>query len=353
MSPKYQIFISSTYEDLKAERDQVIKAVLEMGHIPVGMEMFSAADEEQWKIIQRQIDSSDYYVVIVAHRYGSMTDGISYTEKEYDYAISQGVPALGFVIDNSAEWPHSKYDTDSIKIEALQLFKSKVKAKPVQFWKSSGDLHAQVAIALMKTFNTQPRPGWIRADTSIGPEVSEEIARLSRENSKLQKLIQNQKNDYSYYFTNGNNFIEITYLIRKEVNIHDSEFLTQTLSINCKIFLTWINEISRSLSKGVPIKTLYEHLRRKISIHLSIDTTFEYPNPATEISLVTLRESRIYVNIKFEGINGLISNMSPLYKEKLIEITILNPLEESIIKITNRFTKTITVNTMSELSAEI
>ncbi|EIQ1514512.1 DUF4062 domain-containing protein [Vibrio parahaemolyticus] len=69
---KFQIFVSSTYEDLKDERDQVIKAILEMGHIPVGMEMFSAADEEQWKIIQRQIDESDYYVVIAAHKYGSL-----------------------------------------------------------------------------------------------------------------------------------------------------------------------------------------------------------------------------------------------------------------------------------------
>ncbi|WP_446810720.1 DUF4062 domain-containing protein [Methylomonas sp. 2BW1-5-20] len=84
MAKKYQVFISSTYDDLKEEREQVIKAVLEMGHIPVGMEMFSAADEEQWKIIARQIDDVDYYAVICAHRYGSVTDeGIGYTEKEY------------------------------------------------------------------------------------------------------------------------------------------------------------------------------------------------------------------------------------------------------------------------------
>jgi hypothetical protein len=56
---KYQIFISSTFEDLVPERDQVIKAVLEMGHIPVGMEMFSAADEQQWEIIKKQIDQSN------------------------------------------------------------------------------------------------------------------------------------------------------------------------------------------------------------------------------------------------------------------------------------------------------
>ena len=62
MTPKYQVFLSSTYDDLKEQREQVIKAILEMGHIPVGMEMFSAADEEQWKLITRQIDESDYYV---------------------------------------------------------------------------------------------------------------------------------------------------------------------------------------------------------------------------------------------------------------------------------------------------
>lgn len=89
---KYQVFVSSTHQDLKDERDQVIKATLEMGHIPVGMEMFSAADEEQWRVITRQIDQSDYYVVIVAHRYGSVLEGVSFTEKEYDYAVQKGIP---------------------------------------------------------------------------------------------------------------------------------------------------------------------------------------------------------------------------------------------------------------------
>ena len=89
-------------QDLKQERDEVIKAILEMGHIPVGMEMFSAADEEQWKLIARQIDQSDYYIVIVAHRYGSVTGKKSYTEKEHDYAVKQGIPAIAFIIDDSA-----------------------------------------------------------------------------------------------------------------------------------------------------------------------------------------------------------------------------------------------------------
>ena len=51
MEKKYQIFISSTYEDLKTARKKVQDAILSMYHFPVGMELFGAADEDQWEII--------------------------------------------------------------------------------------------------------------------------------------------------------------------------------------------------------------------------------------------------------------------------------------------------------------
>jgi hypothetical protein len=44
------------------------------------------------------IESADYYVVIIADRYGSLADdGLSFTEKEYDYARSIGKPSLIFL----------------------------------------------------------------------------------------------------------------------------------------------------------------------------------------------------------------------------------------------------------------
>ena len=45
MDKKYQIFISSTYEDLKDERNAAVKTILTMDHIPIGMEMFNAGDD--------------------------------------------------------------------------------------------------------------------------------------------------------------------------------------------------------------------------------------------------------------------------------------------------------------------
>ena len=101
MEKKYQIFISSTYEDLKEERKKVQDTILSMYQFPIGMEMFSAADEEQWEIIRETIDSSDYYVLIIGHRYGSVIDkgkyaGISYTQKEFRYALKTKNTCIGF-----------------------------------------------------------------------------------------------------------------------------------------------------------------------------------------------------------------------------------------------------------------
>jgi hypothetical protein len=187
MSKKYQIFVSSTYLDLVEEREQIIKACLEMGHIPVGMEMFSAADEEQWKIIQRQIDEIDYYVILIAHRYGSTTDeGVSYTEKEYDYAVSKGIPILGFVIDDSAAWPADRIDSDEGRKIALVSFKEKIKSRLVNFWSNKDELHAKFSISLMKAFANNPRSGWVKAEESIGSDVMKELSRLSSENSVLR-----------------------------------------------------------------------------------------------------------------------------------------------------------------------
>lgn len=191
---KYQVFVSSTYEDLSVERSQVIKAILEMGHIPVGMEMFSAADEEQWKIIARHIDETDYYVAIVGNRYGSVTGGVSYTEKEYDYAVFKGIPALSFVIDPLVDPLAKHIDKDDGKIAALAKFKTKLKQRPVGFWKTADDLHGKVSIALMKAFNTMPRTGWTRATAVAGPEVTQELSRLSRENSELRAKLEAAQN---------------------------------------------------------------------------------------------------------------------------------------------------------------
>ena len=64
-SVRYQVFLSSTYTDLKEERAEVLQAIWEMDCIPTGMEAFLATNESQWQVIKRVIDECDYYVLII------------------------------------------------------------------------------------------------------------------------------------------------------------------------------------------------------------------------------------------------------------------------------------------------
>jgi len=96
MEKRYQVFISSTFQDLKNARQEVSQALLRADCFPAGMELFPAADEEQFAFIKTVIDQSDYYIIISAGRYGTIhpETGLSYTEMEYDYAVETGKPVI-------------------------------------------------------------------------------------------------------------------------------------------------------------------------------------------------------------------------------------------------------------------
>src|SRR5437763_14698654 len=101
---RLQVFISSTYTDLKDERQAAVSAVLKAGHIPAGMELFAAGDESQMQTIKRWIDESDIFMLILGGRYGSIepNTSLSYMELEYDYAVETGKPFFAVVIEEVA-----------------------------------------------------------------------------------------------------------------------------------------------------------------------------------------------------------------------------------------------------------
>jgi len=189
---KYQLFISSTYQDLIIGREEVIKSILSLYHIPIGMEMFSADNSDQWEVIQHTIDNSDYYLLILGHRYGSVTkEGISFTEKEFDYAKSIGIPVLAFIRNHDVATKPEERDIEYDKQEKMRLFREKVSTGAmVDFWKNENELAQKVAIAITKIFSKTPRIGWVRADKAVSPQVSEELAQLSKENRDLKNIVE-------------------------------------------------------------------------------------------------------------------------------------------------------------------
>ena len=188
---RYQIFLSSTYEDLRLERQQATQTILEMGHMPAGMELFPASDLSQWELIKRVIDESDYYVIIVGGRYGSIHSetGVSFTEMEYDYASSIGVPILGFVRRDVTSVVAKYYEQDSQKREKLENFRRKVTTKICRLYDEPSELGMLVMKSLMSETRINPRVGWVRADQARGEEDIAREKQLALDLSLKEKLI--------------------------------------------------------------------------------------------------------------------------------------------------------------------
>lgn len=192
---RYQVFISSTFVDLQEERQKVIQSIMEMDCMPAGMELFPAMDQEQLDFIKSVIDDSDYYIIIIGARYGSVgDDGISYTEAEYDYAVSKGIKVIALIHENPASLPFSKVEGSEEGRRKLEEFKLKLKSgRLVRSWTKAEELPGVVALSLQKTIKAYPAIGWIRGDSAASSDILSQINDLRVENSTLKQALAEAK----------------------------------------------------------------------------------------------------------------------------------------------------------------
>ncbi|MYN65607.1 MAG: DUF4062 domain-containing protein [Acidobacteria bacterium] len=195
MEKRYQVFISSTFRDLVQERQEVLKAVLEIDHMPAGMELFPAADDAAWQLIKDVIDGSDYYVVIIGGRYGSLDDtGIGYTEKEYDYAVSQKKPVIPLLHKNPDNLPRDKTETETESWEKLKKFRRRVEeSHTCVYWTNGDDLKAKVIVGLTSAVKRHPATGWVRADKVPTESTVAEILKLRNRVAELEQSAEADK----------------------------------------------------------------------------------------------------------------------------------------------------------------
>lgn len=159
MSLKYQFFISSTYKDLIEERQIAINAIMKMGHIPAGMELFTATGEKQFESIKPVIDESDYYMLILGGKYGSIIENekISYTEKEFDYALSSGKRIIALVHSNPDDLDSSKRETKSVYMKRFKKFRDRVTSeRMVYMWNDLVDLSLGINSSISKAEKDYP-----------------------------------------------------------------------------------------------------------------------------------------------------------------------------------------------------
>jgi len=163
MEKRYQVFVSSTYEDLLEERAAAILSLLKLNCIPAGMELFPSSDNSVWEVVQRTIRESDYYILIIAGRYGSISnDGkTSWTEREYDYAQEIKKPIYIFLYQNIGEIKYKDIDNKN----KIMAFRDKVSKRVLKTCKNLENLQTEISIAIAYAKENAPGIGWIRANS--------------------------------------------------------------------------------------------------------------------------------------------------------------------------------------------
>lgn len=197
MQKRYQVFVSSTFKDLQVERQRVLDTLLRINCIPSGMELFSATDEEQFAYIKKVIDLCDFYVLITGARYGSIhPSGVSYTEKEYDYAVEKGIDVLAFIHKSPETISTANSDLKPAFIKKLKAFREKaMTGRMVQMWDNAYELAAEVLISINSAKEDSKASGWVRADSVPDLNAISELKALREENQILKdglKKIQTQ-----------------------------------------------------------------------------------------------------------------------------------------------------------------
>ncbi len=204
---KFSIFISSTYEDLKEERQALVGVALENNFIPVGMEQFHAAPTSQWNVITKMIDECDFYLLVIGGRYGSIDEetGISYTEKEYNYAKIKGLPVLVLIKESSAivesekDTGDDKYD----KMKRLDEFRKRVEndGNTVDYFTDLNSLKYVASPAFRNVIDyADDNAGWVRY-RDIVDIINEEAKGRNKINVEVVEHQQNMLEDMKEMFS--------------------------------------------------------------------------------------------------------------------------------------------------------
>ena len=183
-----KVFLSSTYEDLREHRVKAAQAIERLGQHGVRMEVFGARPGDATGVCREEIEASDAFLGIYAHRYGHVpaASSISITEQEFDFAQERRKPTFCFLVDDEFPWSPKLIEGDPGQSK-LKLFKQRVAATVVRdTFTTPDDLAYKIASSLGRFLITrkvkeelESIPASDRVTTQQGrDQVSRRAARL-------------------------------------------------------------------------------------------------------------------------------------------------------------------------------
>ena len=191
-----KVFLSSTYEDLREHRAKAAQAIERLGQHSIRMEVFGARPNDTTGVCRDEIDSSDAFLGIYAHRYGYVPpdSSISITEQEFDFAQERRKPTLCFMVDEEFPWSPKLIEPEPGQSK-LKLFKQRVSTTFVRdTFTTPDDLAYKIASSLGRLLITKKVKEELDS-ISAADWMSTQHGRdqVSRRAARLQSLVRGSR----------------------------------------------------------------------------------------------------------------------------------------------------------------
>jgi len=189
-------FISSTFLDLESERQHVAAVLKNAGLNVNALDVKPASTRSSRLEILGGIRESDFLIVIVANRYGSIVPAItrnkhtSVTEWEYDMAVSHGKSVLVYFKKYSTEYFEGGCIREGNAAErGLKRFKEKLeRLHSPRYFSSAEELAHLVSRSLISVY----REG-VRRHFRTARSLEERIAEKDQTIARLEEQIKSSK----------------------------------------------------------------------------------------------------------------------------------------------------------------
>lgn len=157
------VFLCSTFADLKSEREAVLAVVEKLQHQYRAMEFFGARSGRPMEECLEEVRSCALLVVVLGHLYGSLAPGldISYTEAEYQEGHRLAKKCLVYIRDEDAPVPGKYHEKDPLKLDRLVKFQRVLSDRhTIMPFSDAADLARKVEIDLEREArkSTMPTP---------------------------------------------------------------------------------------------------------------------------------------------------------------------------------------------------
>lgn len=211
-----QIYLSSTYSDLKDHREVVYRTLRQMRHDVIAMEDYVATDQRPAAKCMADVSQCDIYVLILAWRYGYVPakdnpENLSITEMEFREAVRGGKPCLIFLLAEDHPWSPLKMEKGA-GAESLQALRAELSENyTVSFFRSEEDLARLVSAAVYQCQPAAPasrpqRAAPATAGPNLGPLVSKMCDRggqTARFMDFFQAALKQHRGAAQIYFIHG------------------------------------------------------------------------------------------------------------------------------------------------------